>query len=292
MDAHLADGVVHGHLHERHAVERHGSLGILHPEHHDHHSRAGADEQRIDVHGQALHEALLHRMRHAGGGGGVRGRAHAGLIGEQAALDAEHDHRTGKATGDGLEVEGRLEDGGKHGRQLANVGDRGPQCNKNVGDGHDGHDDGGDDGDALRAAENDESGEHDEHDAHTDRRAVGGVVGDVVLQRRGHVEGLQPVEAEGEAQDERPGENDAEPALPEALLDVVGRTSPELALLAADLVDLRERGLDEGRSRADKRHEPHPEDGARTARGHGRGDAGDVARAHARGGGHHEGLEG
>ena len=48
------------------------------------------------------------------------------------------------------------------------------------------------------------------------------------------------------------GEHDAEPALPEALLDVVGRTAPELALLAADLVDLRERGLDEGRSRADE----------------------------------------
>ena len=74
----------------------------------------------------------------------------------------------------------------------------------NVGDGHDGHDDGGDDGDALRAAENDESGEHDEHDAHADRRAVGGVVGDVVLERRSHVERLQAVEAEGEAQDEQP----------------------------------------------------------------------------------------
>ena len=246
MDANLADGVVHGHLHERHAVERHGSLGILHPKHHDHHSRAGADEQRIDVHGQALHEALLHRMRHAGGGGGVRGRAHAGLIGEQTALDAEHNHRAGKAARDGLEVESRLEDGAEHGRQLADVGDRGPQRNENVGDSHDGHDDGGDDGDALRAAENDESGEHDEHDAHADRRAVGGVVGDVVLERRSHVERLQAVEAEGEAQDERPGEDDAEPALPQALLNVVGRTAAELAFLAANLVDLRERGLDEG----------------------------------------------
>ena len=121
----------------------------------------------VSMYTDRLYEALLHRMRHAGGGGGVRGRAHAGLIGEQAALMPSMTTEPAKPPAMDWKLKGRLEDGmANTARKLANVGDRGPQCNKNVGDGHDGHDDGGDDGDALRAAENDESGEYDEHDAH------------------------------------------------------------------------------------------------------------------------------
>ena len=86
------------------------AVGVLHVEHEHHHRRAGADEQRIDVDRQALHEALLHRMGHACGGGGVRCGAHAGLVGVQAALDAEHNDRSSEAAEDRLEVECRGED--------------------------------------------------------------------------------------------------------------------------------------------------------------------------------------
>ena len=181
---HGAHGVVHGHLYERHAVEALGRGGILHVEHQHHHGRAGADDERVDVDRQALHEALLDRVGNAGGGGGVRSRAHARLVGVQTALDAEHDHRAGEAAEDGLEVEGALEHQAEHGGQPGDVGDGGPQRDGDIGDSHDRHDDGRDHADALGAAEMTPAVNTTRAQTGCHGHAVGGVVGACSTQAR------------------------------------------------------------------------------------------------------------
>ena len=93
------------------------------------------------------------------------------------------------------------------------------------------------------------------------------------------------------SEQQRNGEDDAERAAVQRLLDIVGGAASELAVLAADLPDLREGGFDECGCGGDGGHDPHPEDRARPADGDGRGDAGDVTRADAGGGGDHQGLE-
>ena len=53
-----------------------------------HEGCGSAEEERVDVDGEHLHEALLDRVRDVGGSGGVRRGADAGLVGVEAALDA------------------------------------------------------------------------------------------------------------------------------------------------------------------------------------------------------------
>ena len=65
----------------------------------------------------------------------------------------------------------------------------------------------------------------------------------------------------------------------------------EFPVAARQLVDLRERALDEAGGAADEGDEPHPEDRAGPTRDDCDGDARDVADAHARGGAHAERLE-
>ena len=90
VNAPLAHRVVHGHLHERHAVERGGRLGVLHVEHEHHHGRAGANEQRVDVDRKTLDQALLNRVRNACSSRGVRSGAHAGFVGVQSSAYSLH----------------------------------------------------------------------------------------------------------------------------------------------------------------------------------------------------------
>ncbi len=230
-------------------------------------------------------------MRDVGRGRGVRRRPHAGLVREQAALDAVHHGASREAAGERLRAERLLEHERKGAWHIGQVRDADPHGDQDVADGHDRHDPRGDERYALRAAEDDDRREDDRRDADAD---VGDVLvfrRDVVVECRGHVVGLQAVESEREAQDERDGEHDAEPPLPQRHLDVVGRAAPERAVGIAHLPHLRKRRLHEGRSRADDGHEPHPEHRARAARGDRGGDADDVSGSHARGGGHHERLE-
>ena len=125
----------------------------------------------------------------------------------------------------------------------------------------------------------------------SNRCAVGGVIGNVVLKRACHVEGLQAVKAVCIADDEQNGEQHTNPALTERLLDVVCGTAAELALFATHLPHLRECGFDKRRRGARQGHNPHPEHGTRTARGNRRGDTGDIARTDAGSGRNHERLE-
>ena len=81
--------------------------GTSMPREQDHHRGRGADQDRVDEHAERLHEALRGRVVRVGRGDrrDVGRRAHAGLVGEQAALDAvEH---------------GRRQPAGEAGRRLA-----------------------------------------------------------------------------------------------------------------------------------------------------------------------------
>lgn len=52
---------------------------------------AGADHEGVEEHAEGLDHALRRRMAHGGDRGDVRRAAQAGLVGEDAALDAHHD---------------------------------------------------------------------------------------------------------------------------------------------------------------------------------------------------------
>ena len=159
VNAPLAHRVVHGHLHERHAVERGGRLGVLHVEHEHHHGRAGANEQCVDVDRKTLDQALLNRVRNACSSRGVRSGAHAGFVGVQATLDAEHNDRASKTTEDRLEIERRREHKAEHRGELADIAHGSPHSNRDVNERHNGNNDRGDDADALRAAKDDDGGD-------------------------------------------------------------------------------------------------------------------------------------
>ena len=96
--------VHHGGLQQAHAgLPR---KQVLRREQHDH-RRAGADDDGVNQHAERLQQADLRRMIGLGGSGGAGRGAGAGLVGEQAALDAVHQHRA-KAAGSHLPQAERL----------------------------------------------------------------------------------------------------------------------------------------------------------------------------------------
>ena len=56
----------------------------------DHERGEGTNDHRVDEDREHLNEALLGRVRHGGGGCGVRRGTHTGLVRVEATLDAEH----------------------------------------------------------------------------------------------------------------------------------------------------------------------------------------------------------
>ena len=221
---------------------------------------------------------------------GVRRRAHAGLIGVQAALDAPHDARTGEAAERRLEIERITEDIGDDAREDPDVHENDDERHEDIQHAHDRHEHARDIGQALAAAEHTHGEQHREDSADDVRRAALGVeakAGESVLQ----VVGGKHVVAHDIRQDEHDGENDAEPALVQCLLHVIRRAADAAALAVLFLIDLRERGLDKGARPAEQRHYPHPEHGAEAAEADGRGHADDVAGTDTGRRGHHERAE-
>ena len=97
-------------------------------------------------------------------------------------------------------------------------------------------------------------------------------------------------QAVGDHEDDR--EDPADRRQTQTAGDVVGRAPAVGAVAAIDLEQLTQGRLGEGGGGAHQGHHPHPEDGARPAQDQGEGDADDIARAHAAGQPHGEGLEG
>ena len=78
-------------------------------------------------------------MVNVGRGGGVGGRTHTCLIGEEAALDAVHDAGTAEAAENGAEIKGAHEDLTEHIGQHLGIEDHQHQRYQNVESTHNGH---------------------------------------------------------------------------------------------------------------------------------------------------------
>ena len=229
-------------------------------------------------------------MVNVGRGGGVGGRTHTCLIGEEAALNAVHDAGTAKAAEDGAEIKGTHENLTEHIRQHLGIDDHQHQRHQNVEGTHDGHENTRHRHDALAAAH--EAVAHQRSDDKTDDpRSDVGIIKAVGGEGGLEVVGCQHIEADTVGQNQKHGKEDGNALLPlESCLNVVGRAAVA-AVLTTLFVDLRQRALHESGSAADNGDDPHPKHAAETAHAQRGGNTDDVARTHAGGGGHHEGLE-
>ena len=251
----------------------------------DHQGRGGANEEGVDIHGEGLGEALLRRMRDVGGRRDDGARALAGLVGEDAALDAHGDGGADDAAADGVDAEGVRDDGREHRGDVLDMEADDHQRHQDVAEGHERRDDGGHPRDALDAAEDDEAQDDREGDAGGEGRDR-----ESVLDGRRDAVGLDRRQEEAAGEDGDGRERDAEPFLAQPVLDEAEGTAP-VAGVVRELVDLRQGGLHEGRRCAEEGDDPHPEHRAGAAEGDGRRHAHDVAGAHASGQGDAERLE-
>ena len=291
MDADFAYRRINGHLHQRHTVQIPERPTGLHVEDQHDKGRARAHQHRVEIDRKRLNKTLLARVRDACRSSSVRRRAHAGFVGEQAALDAQHHDRSRKTAENRREVEGGFENVRKRLRKQVQVRDRNTKAQNKVCNGHDRHEHRGNNADALRTAENNGRRKHDENHSEYHSCAVRGIVRDVILECACHVVRLQTIEPIGIADDKKHREHDAQPTLPQSLLNIVRRTAAELPFFSAHFPNLSKRRLDESRGGAQQSHKPHPEDSARTAERNGRSNARNVARANTGCSRNHHGLE-
>ena len=255
-------------------------LEVEHARHKDDDAREGHDhDRRKDA--EHRDEALFGGMLDASDGMRVRGRAHTGLVREEAAGHAEL-HRLGdrqaeRAAHDGLGIKGRDEDEPEGGNHFGDVGADHPEAADEVDGRHEGNDLLGDTRQTADAAEEDEAREHRAHDARDGGRHVEGGLHGV----RDGV-GLHHVADAAQRNDDCDREEDRKrtPLLAHAERDVVGGTAEHAALLVLRAIGLREHGFGEDGCHAEEGRDPEPEERARTARHEGRGRARNVARAH------------
>ena len=221
------------------------------------------------------------RILHLGQRVGVRGGAHAGLVGKQAALGAladGGDDAEGGAAHGGVGVEGALEDEGEGGRDVGRVHDKDHERAQHVKDGHDGHDLLGDGGQTRHAADEHDAGQDDHDEAHDPggdtEGGVHGLGDGVRLHHAAH-----EAEGQNDGHGEEPGEELAPVAL-ESRGDVVHRAAVDGAVLVDHAGFLGHDGLGVVGGHAEQGDDPHPEDGARAAHDDGAASAHDVAGTH------------
>ena len=251
------------------------------------------DDEGVDEHADHGDDALVVRAVNIREGVGVRGGAHTGLVGEQAALGTLRnrglDGVAETAADDGLGLEGILEDHADGGGNVLDADDQDDQAAEQEDGRHDGDDLFRDGGETLHAAEEDEAADRDEDDADDPGgNAKGG------LHRGANGVGLNHAAEETERQRDGDGEEASE-ELAEAALkgrrDVVDRAALDVAVLFDDAGLLGERRFRVDRGHAEEGDDPHPEDGAGAAGQDRAGRADDVARADLSGDGGGERLE-
>ena len=250
----------------------------------------GTDQQGVDVDRDDLGKSLLGGMRDRRGSTGIGGGAHAGLIGEEASLNAQHHTGSGKASEDGLEVKGICQDDSQHSGNPGDVGDDDENADQNIEAGHNRHQDRRNSADQVTCEEDDQSTDCEDNTDHSGNDA-GCKILHIDIKGRDNIIGLQAVESEGKGGDQGNGKDDAQPARMKGTLNIVG--GPSLEGIAFFLfIDLGKCTLDEGGCRAQNRHEPHPESCAGAAENDGGSNARHVARTYAGSGGDHQRLEG
>ena len=215
----------------------------------------------------------------------MRAGALAGFIGIHAALDAPLDGQPQQRTKASVSAHGTAQDQTQHVWQALNVQGDDHAGHDDVAQRHERHDDFGKAGNALHAAKDDKAQQHGQNR----RRGF-----------RGHAQ--RGVQAAGDAvglharQQHAAGNNGADgkyPGVPlhaQAFFDVKRRAA---AILAVEffLVDLAQGGFDKRRAGPQKRHHPHPEHRAGTAKGDSSGHAGDIASAYPASQGHGQRLK-
>ena len=229
-------------------------------------------------------------MRHIGGGRRVGRRTHAGLIGVQAALDAPHDAGAGEAAENGLEIKGGAEDHAEHAGETGDVHDHDDQGDDNVQDAHQGDEHFGYPGKTSAAAEDADPKQDGENGADhiggsgvIEGKAAEGVLGVIRCKHviPDHI---------GENQDN--GKDHTEPALSEGILHVVGGSAVAASVAVAFFIDLCQGRFHKGRGPAEDGRDPHPENGAGTAKAERGGDTHDIAGSDTGGGRDHQRAEG
>ncbi len=258
----------------------------------DDHGREG-DDHKGGEDAEDSHQPLLAGMFHSGHGMGVRGGAHAGLVGEEAARHAvAHglaDADARRAAKNGLRIKGRGENEAKGRQDGAGMADEHIDAARDVEDSHGGHELFRHTGDAPHTAEKDQGRQRRHHGAHEELVHAQGAV-----ERLGNGVGLHHVADEAQGHDDGNGEKDREWPVPgaHAARDVPGRSAHHMALAVGGFVDLGQNGLGKDGRHAEKGRQPEPEERPRPPKHHGRGRASHIARAHLGGNGRGQGLKG
>ena len=203
-------------------------------------------------------------MRYVRRSGGVGRRTHTGFVGVKAALNAPHHAGACKAAEDCLKVKCRDEYVLENQRQVRDVHDDYYERYDYVNKAHDRNENAGYIGKALAAAEDAQCKQNGKYCADNDR-SLARVIEAEGLKGVLSVEGRKHIVAHNIGQDKDNCENDAEPALFERILHVVGRAAVISTVGVLVLIDLSQGRLDERGCSAEDSGYPHPEDSSESA---------------------------
>lgn len=253
----------------------------------NHEGSGGADEDGVDKDGEHLHQTLLGRVGNIGRSGGIRGRADAGFIGIQTALDAVHHGCAQQTAEHGFRAEGFAEDADKDEGQSPDMQENDNDCCKNINTCHDGDEYLCNLRDALAAAQNDDTCQNGNDGTDIEGRLLARYID---LDEISHIEGGKGIKAAHIGEDEGNGKGTAQKRRAKPLFDIIGRAAIG-AMLALFLINLCEGGFDKGGGTADDGDEPHPEHCTCAACDDGTCYADHVAGSDTGGGGDHKRLK-
>ena len=260
----------------------------------DHQRGDRQHDKRIDEYADHRDHALIVRRFDVRHRVCVRGRAHTGFIGEQAALcalaDRLLDRKADRAADDGVGLEGVFEDHAEGFRNVFRADYQHDDAADEVQRRHDGYQLFGDCTDALQTADEDQRRQQRYDQS---RRPCGNTEGGIACGADGI--GLHHAAHEAQRQNdgdrEETGEERAEFAL-EGGLDIVNRTARDAAVRVHYAGLLRQHGFRVNGRHAEECDDPHPEDRAGAADQNRAARADDVARANLRGDGGGQRLKG
>lgn len=254
----------------------------------------GQDHEGVDEHADHGHHALVVGVLHVGLSVGMGGRAHTGLVGEQAPLGALGngllDGIAEGAAHDGLGLKGILEDHADGGGEILDAEDEDDEAAQQEDCRHNGDDFFRNGGQPLNAAQENDAADDDQrhtHDPGGDAKSGLEALADGV--------GLHHAAHEAQSQDDGHGEEGGQ-ELAEAALesggDVVDGAAVDGAVSGLHPGLDGQRGFSIDGGHAEEGNDPHPEDGAGAAGQNSTGCAYDVAGAHLSGNGGGQCLKG